>query len=351
MLAENSSRFHNWSFVESLLEDCRPICQAEPEEAAHLASLAINLSERLDIERYGRERIGDLQARSWAALGNVLRVQERYRESERAFARARLYLRVGTGDPVEQAEVLSLEASLWSNRCQFDRAIALIDGVIAIARRVGQRELWARALVQKAKYSIDRGAPEEALPLLLDAQKHLDPSFEPRLAATVQHNILYALVETGRFEEAASGFASARGLYRESDHPIDQIRLDWLEGRVFRGLGDVAQAEARFRHAFKAMLAEELDYDAALVGLDLAVLYSEQNRNAEIRELVAAMLPVFTSHQIHREALAALVVFREAAARERLSTELVQEAAEFMRRAAVQPHLRFKIPPAQIGGG
>jgi tetratricopeptide (TPR) repeat protein len=241
--------------------------------------------------------------------------------------------------------VLSLEASLWSSRCHFGRAITLLDRAISIARRLGQRELWARALVQKAKYSTDRGLPEEALPLLLEAQKHLDPTFDPRLVATVQHNILYALVQTGRFEEASAGFAGTRALYQKLNYPVDLIRLDWLEARVLHGLGRLEEAESRFREALNGMLAEGLDYDAALVGLDLAVLYSQQNRNPEIRELVAAMLPVFSSHSIHREALAALVVFREAVVRERLSTKLAQDLAEYLRRAAVQPQLRFPPPP------
>jgi hypothetical protein len=43
--------------------------------------------------------------------------------------------------------------------------------------------------------------------------------------------------------------------------------------------------------------------------------------------------------------LAALVVFREAVVRERLSTKLAQDLAEYLRRAAVQPQLRFPPPP------
>jgi tetratricopeptide (TPR) repeat protein len=349
VLASNSSRFQTWPLVESLLDECRPLCQSDPEQASHLARLAIRLADRLDVERYGYRRVADLQARSWATLAILLRVQERYREAEQAFARARQLLRRGTGDPIERAEVLSLEASLWSNRCQFDRAIALVDRALSIARRMGARELLARALIQKAKYSTERGLPEEALPLLLEAQKHLDPSFDPRLAATLQHNILYALVETGRFEEAATGLAGTRALYEKLDYPVDTIRLDWLEGRVLHGLGCLEEAESRFRQALDGMLAQSLDFDAANIGLDLAVLYSQQNRNAEIRELAAAMLPVFTSHRIHREALAALVVFREAVARERLSTELAQDLAGYLRRAAVEPHLRFQPPPG-LGG-
>ena len=54
--------------------------------------------------------------------------------------------------------------------------------------------------------------------------------------------------------------------------------------------------------------------EAALIGqsvasLDLAALYAAQGRTAEVRRLAEEMLPVFTSRRIHREALAALIVF------------------------------------------
>ncbi|HSE05461.1 MAG TPA: hypothetical protein VLK35_15035 [Methylomirabilota bacterium] len=350
VLASNSSRFHTWSLIDSLLDDCRPLCQADPEEALHLVTLAIRLSDLLNAERYGWERVTDLRARARAELANIRRVLGRYREAEQGFQRARDLLEQGTGDPLEEAGVASLEASLWIQRCEFERALALLDSAIVIARRMGENGLWARALIQKARCSTDRGLPEDALSLLLEAQQHLDPTFDPRLAVTVQHNILYALVQAGRFEEAAAGLPGTRALYRRFDYPIDRIRLTWLEGRVCCGLERLDEAEARFREALDGMLAEGLDYDAALVGLDLAVLYSQQNRNAEIRELAAAMLPVFSSHRIHREALAALLVFREAVDRERLSTELAQNLAEYLRRAAVEPHLPFQPPPGLASG-
>jgi tetratricopeptide (TPR) repeat protein len=350
VLASNSSRFHTWSMVESLLDDCRPLCQADPEEALHLAGLAIRLSDRLGSDRYRLKRVSDLQARARAELANILRVLGHHREAEQGFQLAWALLERGTGDPMEKAGVASLEASLWIHRCEFERAIALLDCTIAIARRLGDSGLRARALIQKAKCSTDRGLPEEALSLLLEAQKHLDPTLDPRLAVTVQHNILYALVQAGRFEEAAGGLAGTRALYRRFDYPIDRIRLTWLEGRVCCGLGRLDESEARFREALDGMLAEGLDLDAATIGLDLAVLYSQQNRNTEIRELVAAMLPVFSSHRIHREALAALVVFREAVDRERLSTELAQNLADYLRRAAVEPQLPFQPPPGLASG-
>lgn len=163
----------------------------------------------------------------------------------------------------------------------------------------------------------------------------------------MQHNILFALTKAGRFEEAAAGVEGTRALCERLDYPIDRIRLEYLEGGILQGLGRMNEAEERFRSALQSMLTEGLDYDAALVGLDLATLLNQQNRHAEVRELAAAMLPVFTSHRIHREAIAALLVFQEAVKREELSAQLVEELSAYLRAAASDPQLRFQ-PPAWL---
>ena len=58
-------------------------------------------------------------------------------------------------------------------------------------------------------------------------------------------------------------------------------------------------------------------YDTALVSLDLASLYAEQGRMAELKRIAEEMVPFFSSRQIHREALAALDYWRQAVEAER----------------------------------
>jgi hypothetical protein len=53
------------------------------------------------------------------------------------------------------------------------------------------------------------------------------------------------------------------------------------------------------------------------------------------------MLPIFQAADLHREALAALAVFQQAAAREAATVELVEEVAAFLGRARHDPGLRF----------
>ena len=56
------------------------------------------------------------------------------------------------------------------------------------------------------------------------------------------------------------------------------------------------------------------------------------------------MVPIFSSLHIHREALAALAFFRQAAEAERASLEVVTGVAAYLRRAQHDASLRFEAP-------
>jgi hypothetical protein len=53
---------------------------------------------------------------------------------------------------------------------------------------------------------------------------------------------------------------------------------------------------------------------------------------------------IFESQEIHREALAALFLFQQAAREERLTVERVESFIWYLRKARANPKLRFKEP-------
>ena len=88
-------------------------------------------------------------------------------------------------------------------------------------------------------------------------------------------------------------------------------------------------------------MAEGIPYDTALVSLELALLYAEQGRTAELKGLAAEMLPVFASRHIHREALASLAFFRQAVEAEQADVATVARVVDFLRRAQFSTELPF----------
>lgn len=60
--------------------------------------------------------------------------------------------------------------------------------------------------------------------------------------------------------------------------------------------------------------------------------YLKEGRTAEVRELADDMVTVFRDHAVAREALAALLLFRETARRETATAELARAVAASLRR-------------------
>ena len=121
------------------------------------------------------------------------------------------------------------------------------------------------------------------------------------------------------------------------------ICLRWLEGRILSALGREWPAEEAFIEARDAFIEESIGYDTALVCLDLAVLYARQGRTAEMRLLAERMLPIFQSRDVHREAIASLILFRDAAVAETASLALVEQVGRYLQRARHDPGLRFEM--------
>jgi hypothetical protein len=81
----------------------------------------------------------------------------------------------------------------------------------------------------------------------------------------------------------------------------------------------------------------------------LAALHAEQGKTAEVRELAREMVKIFKAQEIYREALAAALLFRRAAVRERATPRLAREIAAFLEKARHALGLRFEFGGAAAG--
>jgi hypothetical protein len=70
-----------------------------------------------------------------------------------------------------------------------------------------------------------------------------------------------------------------------------------------------------------------------MVSMDLALLYLRQGRSDDVRRLADEMVPILVAQDVHREALAALVLFQDAARRDELTIEKVRAAAASLQEA------------------
>ncbi|MBW8877280.1 MAG: hypothetical protein JF614_20135 [Acidobacteria bacterium] len=337
MLMRNHPRFQTWGLLERLAEHGRERAFDDPRAGEELARLGLSLADQLDPGLYGPDRIDDVRARLWAYLGNARRLRSDLDGAERAFAASLRHLKRGSGDLLERAVVLDIQASLRRDQRRFDAARRLMTRALRIYRDLGETHRAGRLLVKMSTLHEHSGAPEREIPLLYEALELLDAGKEPRAHLAAHHNLIASLAETGRFMEAQGLLIQARPLYAQFTDGWTRYRRAWVEGRIAQGLGQLQEAELHLRAARDGFAAEGVAFDAALVCLELAALYAGQGRTADLKRLAEEMLPIFSSRQIEREALAALAFLRQAAAEERVSPELVFRVTSFLKRLQLAP--------------
>jgi tetratricopeptide (TPR) repeat protein len=218
---------------------------------------------------------------------------------------------------------------------RFPEAIELLDRAVALFLE-GQPEqrdshLAGRSLISKAYVLIEMGQSEPALQALRKANGLIDPERDPRLLLCIRHNLVDNLSKMGRHQEAADLLPELRALAAAQGSTLDRLRLTWVEGRVAAGLGEHEEARRLLSEVRQSFLLDGNIYEAALATLDLVVPYLEEGRTAEARDLADEMVAVFREHDVSREALAALIVFQEAARRESATSGLAREVAASLR--------------------
>jgi tetratricopeptide (TPR) repeat protein len=339
ILVTGEARFQSWGFFELVLERAFRSVHDEPRRAEELLRLALDLADRLDPAEHGPGAVEAAKARAWIHLGNTLRVRDEFRLAEAAFDTAELYLSRSWLDPLDEALLLEFKTPLRRAQRRFDEALELIEGAIAIYREIREPHLLGRAVMIKGVTLQYKGEIEEAAECFRTSLSLLE---EPRPLALCHLNLAGCLQDAGHSAEAAALLPQARRLLEPVGTRTDLLRLRWTEAKVAASLGRTAEAEAAFLEARRAFLDGSYVFDAALISLDLAALYLRQGRVKETKSVAAEILPVFRSREVHRDALAAMIVFQRAADLEHLSLGLVEDIAARLRRAQNEPEPRSR---------
>jgi tetratricopeptide (TPR) repeat protein len=185
------------------------------------------------------------------------------------------------------------------------------------------------------------GEYQRAVEALLQAMPLIDRQAEPRQWNILRLNLANVFCHLGRHREAMDLIEEVKPLIAEQGDEIDLIRVPWLEGRIAAGLGWREEALRLFAESRRAFAAREMSYDVALALLEEAVVLLEEGRLAEAKELAPELKKVFEAKGVHREALAALRLFHEAAEREAATIALARRVLHYLYRARHDQELPF----------
>ena len=305
-----------------------------PAEAVELVRAAVSLAEGLSDHPFSAEDLADLRARAWAALGNARRLADDLAGAESALARAFVRLDEGTGDPRIAARLADLASSVFRAQRRFPEAYAALDACRDLYLSLGERHLAGRTLIKKVATLVLEGSAETALAVAAEAFPLVDGQRDPELVLFLAHNALLALVDVGRHEKAAALLWRVRRLNRADITAVDQVRLVGLEARIEAAAGRLDRAEHLFREAFEGFMGAGRSYPAALVAIDLSGVLLAAGRPGEVLPLLDDALELFRLLKIDREAMAAVVLLRQAAAQGEATTALARATVAMLDRVA-----------------
>ena len=330
---EGDPDYRLWALTPELGERSVRAVGGSVEKAAEWAALARLAAESAEVPGSWRPR---LRACGLFFAANVERVGNGLRDSEKTFVCAWSEWGEGApeGLPLGEWRFLDLEASLRCDQRRWEDAVGLLQRAITLA----PPEIVPRLQVSLAIRFNEMAEPARALQILQAARETVEASSDSRLQLTLSFHLATSLFELGRTQEAALHASEARERARAGEWWIDELRSGWLAGRIDWALGRIGVARLTLGSVRERFTELRLALDAALVGLDEALLLLEGQAHAEVKDLATDLILTLRSGQLTTEALAALRVFYSAARREEATVELARLTQEKLRAFLKRPN-------------
>lgn len=339
-IEETPNLFRGPAFGELLIHESYRQMPGKPREALALAQLAKTILQHSEPTEY----VVELYARAIAHVANAHRVLGHLLHAAELFDSARFLLRSqGAGDRATRAEIDHLEGSLKRAQRKFTDSERLFTRAVNAYRLAGSRPETARVLLNLSLLFYETGQAERGISAAEEAIGRLDPASEPQLLLYARHNRALCLCEAGFYEEAAAEVVATSADFAAQGDELSRLRVEWLRGKIARGVGDLGLAKRLFVAARRGFAERRMPYLVALVGLELADIALMEGRTAEVKTLAGELVRVFEREEVHREALAALILFRDAAELERVNAALVRSLTTYLAQAQHDPALAFQV--------
>jgi tetratricopeptide (TPR) repeat protein len=307
--------------AEHLADVARAVIHHSPAASAAMGLLALATAYRANALRAG----GDLQG-AHAQFKETRAIVQHYFVT----------------DSEMLARIDELEGSLRKDQRHFDQSEDLFTRAVMLYRMAGRPVEIARVRIKLGALYYVQYRLWPAIEVTASALGDLDSELHPRLYLMARYNLTLQLAEADRTEEAAALLESGRELYDQFPEPWTQLRLLCVRAKIADARGDVDTAAQLYGEARDGFIRQGIGYDVAIVSLELATIYLKQGRNAEVRQLAEEMHPLFEAEGVHREAMAALLLFQNAAREDAATIELVKDLTDYLKRARQNPALQFR---------
>ena len=325
----------SWALAELLCLASTDAAANRADEALRLARLAVRLAEHVPDGGFRLHLLGWVEP----FLANAERVGGNLAASAQTLAHADQMWAAGAPVGVlDEARRLDLKASLLMYYGRSEEVRALLAVALKSAKTEHAR---ARLLIKWARTLELAGEHEASLEVLRQARPLIDAKNDPRLLFAHDFNKAVNLVLLDRFAEAEPLLPLIEAVTNPANE-LDMVRLRWLKGRVWAGVGRTPEALAALSEVRAYFRSEGIAFDFAVVSVELGTIHLEQGRAGLVKELADQMRWIFESQGIHKNALEALALFCHAARMEEAQADWARRLVKYLNRAQNNPSLRFE---------
>jgi transcriptional regulator with XRE-family HTH domain len=325
----------SWALSERLCLASEDAAANRADEALRLARLAVRLAEHVPEEGFRLHLLGWVEP----FLANAQRVGGDLASSAQTLAHADEMWAAGTPLGVlDEARRLDLKASLLMYYGRSEEVRFLLDVALRSAKTEHAR---ARLLIKWARNLELAGEHEASLEVLQQARPQIDARSDPRLLFAHDFNKAVNLALLDRYGEAEPLLPLIEA-GTDPANELDTVRLRWLKGRIWAGVGRAPEALAALAEVRAYFHSQGIAYDFAVVSVEMGTLYLEQRRAGLVRELADKMSWIFKSQGIHKQALEALALFCHAARMQEAQADWARRLVKYLSRAQHNPSLRFE---------
>lgn len=331
---EHDRKFHGEEVVRQLCDEAYALRQREPKFALRLVESALAIAGK------GRAA-GQLLGTAHLEHGAVLFVSGRYREAERALAKAETIF-AEAGAQWELAHVWLVRANVCVETDRLADALQLASAAAGIYREFGDREREHSSLMICGRIHAERRDWPRAIAIYEQILASAEADADVLTTARATHNLGNCYERLGEFYRATEYYSRAAAIWDELGMDAEVVRVDWSIatimiswGQIERGLAQLVLVRNRF-----ALLG--IVNDEALVRLQIAEALLGLERPAEVPSLLEDIVVQFASEGMMRNAKQALAYLTEALKTGRLTVRQVQHVRVYLEDLPLRPAATFE---------
>jgi tetratricopeptide (TPR) repeat protein len=344
----NQRRFHTGGVVRRLNAKAHAVVASEPLEALIFADFSQVVAAVLPDDLYPNNAVYELRGTAWKEQANALvrlsefdEALESLRRAERAYEHLRS---PGYG----LASVELVRAAVYYERGELKAAAIHVELSEQGYAHLGLERQRMKAVHLRASIKLEALELKESSSTYQRVIDFGEKVNDPEWIAKGSYGRANAELDQGNLVEAGTLFLKALVILRETGPATDRMCAEWGVARVVLHGGKASEAARGLRDVISAFEAVGWVSNAALAGIDLSEALLVLDRWEEIVKVAAHAYRVLKRAGNVTGALTALAYLKEAAAKRKLTPELLKVVREYLRRVEREPDLLFAPPPMTL---